>query len=62
VLVRAAVLCRIHPLRAYDAAQLACALTQRDDDEAAGRPVSTFVCADEHGTIPHDFSDTRDEW
>jgi predicted nucleic acid-binding protein len=46
VLVRAAALCRIHPLRAYDAVQLACALTQRADDVAAGRPASTFVSAD----------------
>jgi predicted nucleic acid-binding protein len=48
VLVRAAVLCRIYPLRAYDAVQLARALTQRDDDVAAGRAASTFVCADVH--------------
>ncbi len=46
VLTRAAALCRTRPLRAYDAVQLACALTQRDDDLAAGNPTPTFVCAD----------------
>ena len=46
VLVRAAVLCRVHPLRAYDAVQLASALAQREDDLAVGQPASTFVCAD----------------
>ena len=45
VLMRAAALCRIHPLRADDAVQLACALAQRADDVAAGRPASTFVSA-----------------
>lgn len=43
---RAAALCRKHPLRAYDAIQLASALTRRDDDLAAGLPTSIFVCAD----------------
>lgn len=43
---RAANLCRIHPLRAYDAVQLACALTRRDDDIAMGNMLPTFVCAD----------------
>lgn len=46
VLLRAAALCRTHPLRAYDAVQLACALTRRDDDLAAGNPAPIFVCAD----------------
>jgi uncharacterized protein len=46
VLLRAAALCRVHPLRAYDAVQLACALTRRDDVLAAGRPAAIFVCAD----------------
>jgi uncharacterized protein len=46
LLTRAAALCRAHPLRAYDAVQLACALTRRDDDLAAGNPAPTFVCAD----------------
>lgn len=46
VYVRAAQLCRQHPLRAYDAIQLACALTKRDDDRKARLPDLTFVCAD----------------
>ncbi len=46
LLTRAAALCRAHPLRAYDAVQLACALTRRDDDLATGNPAPTFVCAD----------------
>jgi predicted nucleic acid-binding protein len=46
VIARAATLCRAHPLRAYDAVQLGCALTRRDDDLAAGHPAPTFVCAD----------------
>lgn len=46
VLNRAVMLCRKHPLRAYDAVQLASALTRRDDDLAAGLPPPTFVCAD----------------
>lgn len=46
IISRAADLCRTHPLRAYDAIQLACALTRRDDDLAAGLPPPTFVCAD----------------
>ncbi len=46
VLNRAATLCRKHPLRAYDAVQLAAALTHRDDDLAAGLLAPTFVCAD----------------
>lgn len=46
ILTRAAALCRVHPLRAYDAVQLACALTKRDDDAAAGLPAPIFVCAD----------------
>ena len=43
---RAATLCRTHFLRAYDAVQLTCALTRRDDDLAAGQPAPIFVCAD----------------
>ncbi len=46
LLMRAGTLCRTHPLRAYDAVQLACALTFRDDEATAGRPAPTFVCAD----------------
>jgi uncharacterized protein len=38
IYTRAAILCRVHPLRAYDAVQLACALTRRDDDLATGNP------------------------
>ena len=48
LLVRADGLCRTHPLRAYDAIQLACALTRRDDDIARGLPAPLFVCADTH--------------
>jgi uncharacterized protein len=43
---RASTLCRSYPLRAYDAIQLACALTKRDDDRKANHPELTFVCAD----------------
>ncbi|MGH2516356.1 MAG: type II toxin-antitoxin system VapC family toxin [Ktedonobacterales bacterium] len=46
IYTQAAGLCRVHPLRAYDAVQLACALTRRDDDLASGSPAPTFVCAD----------------
>lgn len=46
IITRAAALCRVHPLRAYDAIQLACAVTRRDDDLAAGQPAPIFVCAD----------------
>lgn len=46
VLTRAGALCRVYPLRAYDAVQLASALTRRDDDLAAGLAPPTFVCAD----------------
>lgn len=46
IFTRAVALCRAHPLRAYDAVQLACALTKRDDDRAQGFPALTFVCAD----------------
>ena len=46
IITRAADLCRTHPLRAYDAIQLACVLTRRDDDLATGLPTPTFVCAD----------------
>jgi uncharacterized protein len=46
LVLRAGALCRTHPLRAYDAVQLACALTFRDDELAAGKPAPTFVCAD----------------
>lgn len=43
---RAGDLCAAHPLRAYDAVQLACALTARDDALRAGVAGPTFVCAD----------------
>ena len=43
---RAATLCRTHLLRAYDAVQLACALTWRDDALATGQLAPIFVCAD----------------
>jgi predicted nucleic acid-binding protein len=43
---RAADLCVAHPLRAYDAVQLACAITARDETIAAGLPQPIFVCAD----------------
>jgi uncharacterized protein len=46
IYARAAGLCRVHPLRAYDAIQLACALTKRDDDRRAKLPALAFVCAD----------------
>lgn len=46
ILTHAAALCRLHPLRAYDAVQLAGALARRNDDLASGQPVPTFVCAD----------------
>lgn len=45
-LTQAAALCRTHPLRAYDAIQLACAQAQRARNLAAGRPSPIFVCAD----------------
>jgi predicted nucleic acid-binding protein len=47
VYTRAADLCRVHPLRAYDAVQLACTLTIRDEAVAAGVPAPIFVCADD---------------
>jgi uncharacterized protein len=43
IFTRAATLCRVHPLRAYDAVQLACALTTRDDNLVAGQPALIFV-------------------
>lgn len=46
IFIRAADLCPRHPLRAYDAVQLACALTRRDDDALLGLPAPIFVCAD----------------
>jgi len=46
ILTRAAGLCPRHPLRAYDAIQLACALTRRDDEVVANQPAPIFVCAD----------------
>lgn len=45
-IIRAAALCHAYPLRAYDAVQLASALTRRDDDLAAGLPAPIFICAD----------------
>ena len=38
--------CLAHPLRAYDAVQLACALRARDDATAIGVTPPIFVCAD----------------
>ncbi|HLJ80378.1 MAG TPA: type II toxin-antitoxin system VapC family toxin [Ktedonobacterales bacterium] len=46
IYTRGADLCRLHPLRAYDAVQLACALATRDDARAAGVTPPKFVCAD----------------
>jgi hypothetical protein len=46
IYTRAGDLCTPHPLRAYDAVQLACALTTRDDALAAGVTTPVFVCAD----------------
>jgi predicted nucleic acid-binding protein len=46
ILTRAAALCQTHPLRAYDAIQLACALTRRDDDIVAEQVAPVFVSAD----------------
>ncbi len=43
---RAGDLCLTHPLRAYDAIQLACALTARDDAVNAHLDPPIFVCAD----------------
>lgn len=43
---RAADLCLTHPLRAYDAVQLASALAVRDAALAVGVAPPTFVCAD----------------
>ena len=48
IIERAAVLCQNHPLHAYDAVQLACALQSRDDALAAGVTPLTFVCANAH--------------
>lgn len=48
IFARAAALCRVHPLRAYDAIQLATALAVRDDHLATGLPAPIFVCADNH--------------
>jgi predicted nucleic acid-binding protein len=46
IYVRAGDLCMTHPLRAYDAIQLACALTVRDDALQAGVDPPIFVSAD----------------
>lgn len=43
---RAGDLCLMHPLRAYDAIQLACALTVRDDAVRAQIAPAIFVSAD----------------
>lgn len=43
---RAAHLCQMYPLRAFDAIQLASALIRRSDDRMSGRPDTSFVCAD----------------
>ena len=39
-------LCRIAPLRAYDAMQLSCALKAQARATAAGIPAPLFICAD----------------
>jgi hypothetical protein len=39
-------LCHTHPLRAYDAVQLACAFQARDDAQVVGVTPPVFVCAD----------------
>ena len=39
-------LCRSHSLRAYDAIQLACALSLREEAVADQAPLPIFVCAD----------------
>ena len=46
IYTRAADLCRAHPLRAYDAVQLAGALAIRDEALAVGVTLPAFVCAD----------------
>lgn len=48
LLERAAALCRTHPLRAYDAIQLACALQVSDDAATVGGDAVIFICADLH--------------
>ncbi|MGH2509180.1 MAG: type II toxin-antitoxin system VapC family toxin [Ktedonobacteraceae bacterium] len=40
-------LCRIHPLRAYDAIQLACALSIRNKLISSDQPAPVFVSADD---------------
>ena len=42
----AAKLCLSHKLRAYDAVQLACALSLRDDTQKNNAPLPIFTCAD----------------
>jgi predicted nucleic acid-binding protein len=39
-------LCRSHSLRAYDAIQLACAISLRDEAAVSQAPLPIFVCAD----------------
>jgi uncharacterized protein len=46
ICTQAAYLYLSHPLRAYDAVQLACALSVRDTAVAAGVAAPVFVCAD----------------
>ena len=46
IFVHASNLCRTHPLRAYDAVQLACTLQVRDDALAIDASPPTFVYAD----------------
>jgi uncharacterized protein len=46
ICVRAGDLCRSHNLRAYDAVQLACALTAREKFATIGLPAPVFVTAD----------------
>jgi len=40
-------LARVHPLRAYDAVQLASAFVANSELASLGQPAMTFVCADE---------------
>jgi len=46
--IRAANLCRTHPLRAFDSLQLACALTYKEQAQIVGIEAPIFVCADIH--------------
>jgi predicted nucleic acid-binding protein len=46
IYISAGNLCRSHKLRAYDAVQLACALSVRDDALTSHVTAPLFVCAD----------------